>query len=825
MTSVAESRVLLRRLGSGESIDALCQSQGWTRAQFDAWWRDENARRRPTVDGTSAAPVAHDVTIRRDEWGIPHVQAELVEDLWCGFGFAMAQDRLFQLDFLRRKGLGRLAEVLGSDGVALDLVARTVGLNRVAAEELGRLPAETYRLLEAFSRGVNAWIEQAGDLLPIEFDLLDYRPEPWSPLDSVAIEVEFRWYLTGRFPVIVMPELAKRTLGDGPLYRSLLLGEADEEAVVPREAYADRLDRTTPAARGGAASSVDARSGDRRHADGSHVGQTGGDPEGTGSNNWVVAGRHSRSGKPLVASDPHIAIEAVSCWYEVHLSGGGFEVAGIAYAGVPAVLLGRNRRIAWGITNNICSQRDLYQERTDAAHPDCFLFDGQWEPARTVRETIQVRGGEPIVRDVRLSRHGPIVDEILPPPGNTLGPVSLKWLGHTSGGWLTSLLAIDRAGNVDAFREACRPWRVPTFNLVVGDVDGRIGVQCTGGIPQRQRAERGFREGWNPADEWHGILPFEEMPAAFDPPRGWLVSANNRVVGNDYPHGMHGTWISGHRAQRIRNLLESGIAAGGTSSPGAGPLSLDEFRRMHYDFVSLRARASVPNLIRSLADDPDPRVQSAIGLLNAWDGVVHVDSAAALLFNVFFTRWSKEVSTARFTGLAAELLAKQVEGLASRLLDSDPLGWFPPGECAHAVRRVMKSTWDYLVERFGAAPEAWRWGAVHRMPLRHVLSNRGELSQLLDHGGPAVPGDMITVGNTGSGPDWIANTGAGYRFVADLAADGHWAVDASSQSGAPGSPHYADQLPAWESGQYHHLPLDPDAVAAITRTTLRLQGK
>ena len=221
-------------------------------------------------------------------------------------------------------------------------------------------------------RASTPWITHCGDRLPIEFDLLDYRPEPWSPVDSLAIESEFRWYLTGRFPVIVMPELAKRVLGDGPLYREFLLGEADEEAVVPPEAYADRRRVPRLVAR--------------------VVGQATADPEGTGSNNWVVAGRHCLSGRPMVASDPHIAFEAVSCWYEAHLHGDGFHVAGMAYAGMPAVMFGRNERVAWGITNNICSQRDLYQERTDPAHPGCFLYDGRWEPARQTVEVIRVRG-------------------------------------------------------------------------------------------------------------------------------------------------------------------------------------------------------------------------------------------------------------------------------------------------------------------------------------------------------------------------------------------------------------------------------------------------
>lgn len=334
----ALGRDVLRRLGAGEAINSICQLAGWTRAEFDERWKREAASRAPQCDGQVATRVIAAVTIERDRWGIPHIFADSHRDLWFGLGYAMAQDRLFQMDYLRRKGLGRLAEVLGPEGVPLDLIARTVGLNRIAKEEWLRLPQETRELQQAFADGVNAWIKQCGEHIPIEFDLLDYRPEPWSPIDSLAIESEFRWYLTGRFPVIVMPELAKRVLGDGPLYREFLLGEADEEAVVPPEAYQHLREQL----------------GQRPLDD---VGQATGDPEGTGSNNWVVAGRHCKSGMPMVASDPHIAIEAVSCWYEAHLCGGDFNVAGMAYVGMPAIMFGRNERVAWGITNNICSLR------------------------------------------------------------------------------------------------------------------------------------------------------------------------------------------------------------------------------------------------------------------------------------------------------------------------------------------------------------------------------------------------------------------------------------------------------------------------------------
>ncbi len=831
-------RDVLRRLGTGEAIESVCRTAGWTRSEFDSRWHGEAASRAPRCEGQVVANVRTDVTIERDRWGIPHIFADSHHDLCFGLGFAMAQDRMFQMDYLRRKGLGRLAEVLGAEGLPLDLVARTVGLNRIAQAEWTSLPDETRDVLQSFAEGVNAWIEQCGEQLPIEFDLLDYRPVPWSPLDSLAIENEFRWYLTGRFPVVVMPELAKRVLGDGPLYREFLLGEEDAEAVVPPESYRD-LQRE-----------LGANPWDRLpqrprevvgqpfQADSLRDGQAGKPdlhPEGTGSNNWVVAGRHCRSGMPMVASDPHIAIEAVSCWYETHLCGGDFNVAGMAYVGMPAIMFGRNERVAWGITNNICSLRDLYQERTDPAHPSCFQFDGRWEPSRELVETIHVKGSEPISRTICFSRNGPVVDEILPPPGNQTGPVTLKWLGAYHGGWLTSLLDINRVQSVAEFREALRPWHVPTFNLVVADVAGQIAVQCAGRIPLRKRPERGYRPGWDPDQQWIGLLPFDAMPHAIDPSRGWLASANNRLAGDDYPYPLYGTWISGHRAARIRQMIEVGIAKSSARSGTRESSELnshefsyergftcDDFRDMHQDTVSLRAVTCLPPLVAALSEVTDPQVQIAMQYLQNWDGHIEAELVAPTLFNVFFTFWSKAVADVHFEGVTAELLAKQVEGVASRLLADDPHGWFPDGQRLPCIRRVFTDTLAYLTQRFGTDMSAWQWGRLHRLPLKHVLSNRGDLGQLLNHGGGPVKGDMITVCNTGSGPDWLATSGAGYRLIADLATNCLLAVDAQSQSGHPGSPHYSDQFPAWNSGEYHVLPLDRAEVTALAVQRLRL---
>ena len=842
-----DAKELLKRLGAGESVEAVCAAGGLSRAEFDAWWQAEMRARVPGQRGSQPAVVNGVVRIDRNRWGIPHVSADTDEDLFFGFGYAMAQDRLFQLDYLRRKAVGRLSEILGPDGLELDVVARTLDIRRIADAEWRQTPDETRRLVTAFSHGVNAVIAASGDRLPIEFDLLDYTPEPWSPVDCLAIAGEFRAYLTVRLPVIFIPELGKRTLGEGALYRAFLEGEADDESILPPGSYPSAPVGTQP---------VGAAVGDPE--EGVVTGQSctdsargGAALASQGSNNWVIAGSRSTTGKPMVASDPHIAFAAVSCWYEVTLAGGSFNVTGMAYAGMPAVMFGRNERVAWGITNNICSQRDLYQERTDPAHPGAFLYDGQWEPARERVEAIEVRGGDTVRKTIRSSRNGPIVDELLPAPARANGPVSLRWLGTTywptraaqsdeiggaapAGhcGWLTALLGIDRAETVAGLREAVRSWRVPTWSLVLADEAGHIGYQAVGQIPVRSVEERGYRPGWDPAHQWQGLIPWEGMPRLSNPERGWIASANNRTAPDDFPYPLFGRWASGYRARRVRQLLE-----------GQAKHSRDDFARMHQDVLSLRAVACVPALLQVLAGNsdaaPEPhdggrgdaalassdrRIQEAAEHLAAWDCRMETDRIGAAIFDVFFGHWSQRVAAERFPVETAALVAGAVAGLATALLAADERGWFADGQREPAIVAAMVAALEELTGRLGPDMTEWHWGQLHKIHLRHVLTQRGDLGTLLDRGGRPVRGNGTTICNTGFDPNWGAAMGANYRLISDLSTDppGLWAVDAQGQSGHPGSPHYGDQLTEWLNGRYHYLPLDRAAAAQEAVTTLTL---
>jgi penicillin amidase len=788
----------LRRLGRGEPIASLCAAEGWSRPDFDAWWA-ERLRERAPEDG-ERQPLTADADgpeILRDGRGIPHIFATDDESLFRAYGFAMGQDRLFQLDLQRRKGHGTAAALLGGEGVELDRIAHTIGFPTLASDELERLDPETRALMEAFADGVETAARSCGDRLPIEHALLGAEWEPWTALDSLACAVALRWQFTGRPHVRAGPELLRRHLRDERLVAAVLASqrEADTPILPPDAPYPTGPRRT--------ASSHDDLSIDA-----------------TGSNNWVVGGTRTRSGKPLLAADPHMPYQWASAFYEVGLHGGSFDVVGAGFVGLPGLIFGRSRDLAWCFTNNICSLRDLYQERPVDGPDLAFEHDGRPELAQVHDVTLAVRDADDVTLRVVRTRNGPLVDDILPAQARDTGPVSMRWLGTEPCDWPAAQLRLARARSVAEATDAIDGWLVPTFSLLLADSAGGIGYAVTGRIPLRGPDERGYRPGWDPAHAWTGLIPTAGMPRARDPGRGWLASANNRPAPDDWPYPLSGTWDEGYRARRIGRLIE-----------GGDRLGLADLSLMHADVRSLRAETILPDLLALFEPLAGDRLErDALSLLHDWDLRAASDSAGAAIHVVLFTRWCQATMAERVSGREmADYLANWGLGLGARLARSDDLGWFAPGRREAVARDALREAIAELTAALGPEPSAWRWGAIHRLRLRHPLGDRGDLGELLDKPAVDVGGDLVTLNNSGydagrpdparpgEGDGWEATSGAGYRLEVDLGEEppAAWTITGESQSGLPGSPHYDDQREDWRVGRVHRLPLDRSEVERI----------
>src|SRR5688500_8444081 len=451
-------------------------------------------------------PVGDPVEILRDRAGVPHVFASSTADLYFGLGFAVAQDRLWQMDRLRRRALGRQAEILGADHVRSDLIHLTVGIDLLAEADAARLTGQTRGIAEAYVAGVNHYITEHRLDLPPECTLRGYAPEPVTVRDVIAILRGIWWSLNGRLEQIVAAEAA-RLLPDDSLRAAYLTPEAPEKRI---------LKYNSPPSHKGAAPLLDSLLGSG---------------DATGSNNWAVSASRSASGHAMLCSDPHQPFWIPYSWHEYVLHGPEDEVAGAGHPGVPGIWFGSNRKIAWGITNNAASTRDLYREEINPHDPGMYRDGESWRPFHERTVTIPVRGEPARTFTVRSTVRGPIVNDVLPSVDDAGDPpLSLRWVGHEPLDDLTSLLAIGRAYDWQSFRESLSGWSVPIFNFGYADHTGTVGYQCAGRVPIRGRVTRGYRDASNPDDRWQGYVPFDCLPRIENPPGGYVATANNRVA-------------------------------------------------------------------------------------------------------------------------------------------------------------------------------------------------------------------------------------------------------------------------------------------------------
>jgi penicillin amidase len=726
----------------------------------------------PQISGTlRVRGLARPVTVLRDTWGIPHIYAESQDDLFFAQGFVAAQDRLFQMEVWRRTGEGRLAEIVGKSAVERDLFARLVRYRGDMKAEYESYAPDAKPILEAFVRGVNAYIELSRDHLPVEFRLAGFAPEPWTP--EVCLTRLAGWGMTRNAALEVLRAKLVRELGP-ELVNELVETDPPRKIEIP-----DGLDLAgidNPVLGGAIAAGAPVTFEPRQ-----------------GSNNWVIDGTLSATGKPLLANDPHRSIQLPSLRWMVHLVAPGWNVIGAGEPALPGVAAGHNDRIGFGFTIVGIDQQDLYVEETNPANPNEVRFNGRWVPLRIEHERILVKGGAPVEADLKFTAHGPVLHE---DPARHRA-YALRWVGSEPGtaGYLASL-SLDRARSWPDFLKALERWKVPSENIVYADVDGNIGWQATGLTP--------VRKGWHgllpvPGDgrfEWQGFLPPGDLPRSFNPASHSIATANHNILPPGYGKELGYEWASPFRFQRIGEML-AGVDH---------KLTVEDFERMQTDIVSLPARQLIRLLAAAQGGSPEMRPWAE--RLTRWDGTIGRDSSPAALYEI----WLTKLPAAIFQPKMDERTWKLVAGLISEekvldVLETASPRWFGAGEAGKAARdaalfQALGAAVEEARKELGPDPAAWRWGSFHKTPFHHPLATDEARKSVLDLPSVERGGDGNTVmAATGSGS--VANHGASFREILD---PGDWdrsvAINVPGESGQPGSPHYGDLLPLWAEGRY-----------------------
>ncbi|HEY6804824.1 MAG TPA: penicillin acylase family protein [Pyrinomonadaceae bacterium] len=734
--------------------------------------------------------------IRRDARGVPFINAANEAELYFAQGYATASDRLWQMDFLRRTARGELAEVFGAGAVEIDKLHRVYGFRRVAEELLAKASVHTQEVLKAYARGVNAFIEQCDKhSLPPEFQILRYQPRTWTAVDSIALGKLFAEKLS----FTVDADIFRALLSDLPRERVEQLLPQSSPLDLVDERYRSYETRSFSAEQRAILTEV-LKVMRRSRAVAS------GDSE-VGSNSWVVSGEKTVSGKPLLASDPHLPPTSPPIWHMVHLNAGDLRVSGVAVPGVPGVMIGHNESIAWGVTNLCPDVQDLYFEEFKSGDTELYKTPAGWRAVDMYAEEIAVRNladgsqSEPVKIQVKVTRHGPVIFE----RGST--GLSLRWTALDDDVIdLNTFLALNRARNWDDFVTALRGYGGPPQNFTYADNAGHIGYYSAGRIPIRKTGDGSLPyDGTKDDGEWVGFIPFEELPHAFDPPSGTIVSANQRIVDDAYPFHLTHNWRVPYRARRIHELLQA-----------KSKFDTGDFLNIQgdtYSYPDAIFAAEVVEVGKPFKNS-STEWHDLLEKLEGWDGYAKPESTVLPLVTELRKSFRNQILVAALGMDLAQLYEWRNEGaFIDRLITERPLEWLPDGSVSYdaLLLTCYREAVDVLTNSLGSDREKWTWGRMAQVRFSHPLEKLGPA-------GKRFATRSLPQNTDGSMPTVNAGARVSLRFIADLA---DWNATRLclplGEAGDPASPHREDQLDEWYKVRPAILPFSDAAIESATR--------
>ncbi|MGN9840880.1 penicillin acylase family protein [Nonomuraea sp. H19] len=792
----------------------------------------------PQVDGTLRLPgLTGNVEIYRDKSGIPHIYADSAADLFMAQGFVHAQDRFYEMDFRRHTTAGRLSELFGKSTLGTDKALRTMGWRRVAERELPELAKQTQDYLNAYAKGVNAWLSanpNASDR-SLEYSVLklqngDYQPEPWTALDSLSWLKAMAWDLRSNMEDEIDRALALTKLPRERVEQLYPGYPYDRHSPIVTEGTIDqgRFDqRAEPRLRATAALTQAAKTLD---AVPSTMGTE--DREGIGSNSWVISGDHTAGGKPLLVNDPHLSAQMPSVWYQAGLhcrkitEECSYDVTGFTFSGVPGVVIGHTDKIAWGFTNLGPDVADLFLEKVDG---DTYLYKGEQVKLETRQEQIKVAGGAPVTITVKSTVHGPLINEVIDSarPSGEANAVALQWTALTPGRTADAIFALNRATDWQEFKAAAALFEVPAQNLVYADTTGKIGYQAPGRIPVRDKGDGTWPvPGWTGEYDWRAApIPYDQLPSVEDPADGFIVTANNAVIDpKRYKPLLTKDWAYGYRSERIRDLVEEAIKKGKVDAAAMSKIQQDS----HNGF----AETLIPALMRVDLAGPGEQARQ---LLKTWDGTQDLDSAAAAYFNavwrqVLLLTFNDELPEgARASGGDRwyEVIRRLLE------LPDDPF-WDDvttknlTETRDDILRQAMASAYQELADRLGTDIASWRWRDLHQLELVNGslgTSGIAPVEALFNRGPFPVPGNKDAVNATGWNVqrDYAVTAVPSMRMIVDLSdLDKSQWINLTGASGHAFHDNYWDQAEVWARGGLLPMYSKPESVKKAAVHTLKL---